>query len=95
MIILRILPNFRETVYCQTISEGSSDDWEFVWNLYLNESDSQEKTKLQNSLTCVQSPWIIQRYALLLLYILFIYYPLVYIIEKYHVVKKINKNLAK
>ncbi|XP_076823238.1 aminopeptidase N-like [Clavelina lepadiformis] len=56
-----ISSNLRSTVYCSGISNGDSNDWDFLWQKYLNESNSQEKAALEYGLTCVRTPWIIQR----------------------------------
>jgi len=53
----------RETVYYYGIqSVGSQEDWDAVWELFVNESDASEKSKLMYGLSAIQIPWILQRY---------------------------------
>lgn len=40
---------------------GSEEDWNTMWNLYLNETDAQERTKLLHGLAHSSEPWILQR----------------------------------
>jgi hypothetical protein len=40
---------------------GSEKDWNTMWNLYLNETDAQERTKLLHGLAHSSQPWILQR----------------------------------
>ncbi|CAK8674728.1 unnamed protein product [Clavelina lepadiformis] len=57
-----ITPNLRTTVYCNAIANGGSEEWDFAWEKYKNESNSQEKAKLEYSLACTRTPWIIRRF---------------------------------
>jgi hypothetical protein len=36
-------------------------EWNTMWNLYLNETDAQEKIKLLQGLAHSSEPWILQR----------------------------------
>ncbi|KAH8336361.1 hypothetical protein KR059_004239 [Drosophila kikkawai] len=56
-------PDVRETVYYYGIlSVGNQEVWETVWELFVNEADASEKSKLMYGLAAVQSPWLLQRY---------------------------------
>lgn len=53
-------PDVRETVYyygMQTI--GDEETWDAMWQLYIAESDANEKSKLMYGLSAVQVPWIL------------------------------------
>ncbi|XP_017039730.2 glutamyl aminopeptidase [Drosophila ficusphila] len=53
----------RETVYYYGIqSVGEQEVWDVVWELFVNESDASEKSKLMYGLSAVQTPWILKRY---------------------------------
>ncbi|PSN55624.1 hypothetical protein C0J52_04058 [Blattella germanica] len=56
-------PDIRSTVYGYGIKLASGEkDWDLMWNLYLSETDAQERIKLLCGLTYSQEPWILQRY---------------------------------
>jgi hypothetical protein len=40
---------------------GSEKEWNIMWNLYLNETDAQERIKLLHGLAYSSEPWILQR----------------------------------
>lgn len=40
---------------------GGEREWNTMWNLYLNETDAQERTKLLHGLAYSSQPWILQR----------------------------------
>uniref|UniRef100_A0A034VK36 glutamyl aminopeptidase n=1 Tax=Bactrocera dorsalis TaxID=27457 RepID=A0A034VK36_BACDO len=56
-------PDTRTIVYYYGMqSVGNENSWNQVWELFINESDAQEKVKLMEALAAVNSPWILQRY---------------------------------
>ncbi|XP_001358398.3 glutamyl aminopeptidase [Drosophila pseudoobscura] len=56
-------PDLRETIYYYGMqSVGNQEIWEKVWELFVNEADASEKSKLMYGLAAVQEPWILQRY---------------------------------
>ncbi|CAG2115119.1 unnamed protein product [Medioppia subpectinata] len=57
-----IHPNLRSIVYCTGIEFGSEQDWDFLWNQYLNTSVASEKDKLLRSLACTREPWLLSRF---------------------------------
>ncbi|XP_020715909.1 glutamyl aminopeptidase [Ceratitis capitata] len=59
-------PDVRETVYyygMQTI--GDEETWDAMWQLYIAESDANEKSKLMYGLSAVQVPWILNDFVTL------------------------------
>ncbi|CAG2168745.1 unnamed protein product, partial [Oppiella nova] len=57
-----IHPNLRSIVYCTGIEFGSEQDWDFLWNQYLNATVASEREKLLRSLACSREPWLLSRY---------------------------------
>ncbi|KAH8312017.1 hypothetical protein KR044_009049 [Drosophila immigrans] len=56
-------PDVRDTVYYYGMqSVGNQEIWETVWELFVNEADASEKSKLMYGLAAVQEPWLLQRY---------------------------------
>jgi hypothetical protein len=40
---------------------GGEEEWNIMWNLYLNETDAQEKMKFLQGLAHSSEPWILHR----------------------------------
>ncbi len=57
-----IHPNLRSTIYCNAISRGGEEEWNFAWNQYRNATLVTEADKLRSALACSQELWILQRY---------------------------------
>ncbi|XP_017484575.1 PREDICTED: glutamyl aminopeptidase-like [Rhagoletis zephyria] len=56
-------PDIRWAVYYFGMqSVGDEKSWDQIWELFINEQDAQEKVKLMEALSAVNSPWILQRY---------------------------------
>uniref|UniRef100_A0A1I8PGY6 glutamyl aminopeptidase n=1 Tax=Stomoxys calcitrans TaxID=35570 RepID=A0A1I8PGY6_STOCA len=56
-------PDIRSTVYYYGMqSVGNEESWNQVWELFLAETDAQEKLKLMEALAAIKEPWILQRY---------------------------------
>ncbi|XP_054747725.1 glutamyl aminopeptidase [Anastrepha obliqua] len=56
-------PDIRSAVYYYGMqTAGDEKSWDQVWELFINETDAQEKVKLMEALSAVNSPWILQRY---------------------------------
>lgn len=61
--VKRPSPDVRETVYYYGMqSVGNQQIWESVWQLFVQESDASEKSKLMYGLAAVPEPWLLQRY---------------------------------
>ncbi|CAK8674727.1 unnamed protein product [Clavelina lepadiformis] len=58
----KISPILKYITYCTAISAGGEEEWDFAWERYLNESNSQEKLKVGYALTCTTISWIAQRF---------------------------------
>lgn len=58
----QVPPNYRQIVYCTAIREGTEIEWNFVFDQYLNETDSNIKNTLQAAMSCSRLPWLISKY---------------------------------
>ena len=62
----KINPNLREVVYRFGMKEiGDADIWNWMLELYKNETNAQEKQKLLLGLTSVTEPWILSHLLVL------------------------------
>jgi hypothetical protein len=66
-----ILPaDQRATIYCTAIGHGTEEEWDFLWQRYLKDTDLQsERTLILKALTCSKEIWMLQvRCGLIVLY---------------------------
>ncbi|KAM5176502.1 aminopeptidase N [Callospermophilus lateralis] len=57
-----IHPNLRSTVYCNAISQGGEEEWEFAWQQFRNATLVNEADKLRAALACTNEVWLLNRY---------------------------------
>uniref|UniRef100_A0A8D2B0P0 Aminopeptidase n=1 Tax=Sciurus vulgaris TaxID=55149 RepID=A0A8D2B0P0_SCIVU len=57
-----IHPNLRSTIYCNAISEGGEEEWDFAWQQFLNATLVNEADKLRAALACTNEVWLLNRY---------------------------------
>ncbi|XP_003515343.3 aminopeptidase N isoform X1, partial [Cricetulus griseus] len=57
-----IHPNLRSTVYCNAISFGGEEEWNFAWEQFRNATLVNEADKLRAALACSKDVWILNRY---------------------------------
>ncbi|KAM7362149.1 glutamyl aminopeptidase-like [Cochliomyia hominivorax] len=56
-------PDLREIVYYYGMQHvGRQNEWEQMWELFMNEQDASEKLKLMYGLSGVKVPWILKRF---------------------------------
>ncbi|XP_017474764.1 PREDICTED: glutamyl aminopeptidase-like [Rhagoletis zephyria] len=55
-------PDIRQTVYYYGAYAANEQSWNKMWELFVNESDASEKSKLMYGLSAVQVPWILSNY---------------------------------
>lgn len=60
--LLRISPNLKLVVYCTAIKHGDNQEWDFLWDRYLNTTISSEKETIIQALGCSREHWILSRY---------------------------------
>lgn len=53
--------NIRKPVYCTGISEGNSDDFNFLFNKYPEEQTPVERDNILYGLCCTTQPWAINK----------------------------------
>ncbi|XP_015604734.1 uncharacterized protein LOC107272255 [Cephus cinctus] len=56
--------NQRTVVYNTAIKYGSSDDWQFLWQKYLNANVAAEQTVILTALGCSENVTLLERYLL-------------------------------
>ncbi|XP_055901791.1 uncharacterized protein LOC129938333 [Eupeodes corollae] len=57
-------PDLRETIYYYgMVNSGTEKNWEKVWDLFVNELDASEKSKMMYGLSGIQLPWVLSRYV--------------------------------
>ncbi|XP_076648371.1 putative aminopeptidase-2 isoform X2 [Halictus rubicundus] len=61
---LTIKPNQRAVAYCTAIRHGTKDDWEFLWNKYINSNSANEQADIMQGLGCTEDPALRERYML-------------------------------
>uniref|UniRef100_A0A8C8ZGF7 Aminopeptidase n=1 Tax=Prolemur simus TaxID=1328070 RepID=A0A8C8ZGF7_PROSS len=57
-----IHPNLRTTIYCNAISLGGEEEWNFAWEQFQNATLVNEADKLRAGLACSREVWILNRY---------------------------------
>ncbi|XP_008561571.1 PREDICTED: aminopeptidase N [Galeopterus variegatus] len=57
-----IHPNLRSTVYCNAISLGGEEEWDFAWDQFQKATLVNEADKLRVALACSREVWILNRY---------------------------------
>lgn len=50
----RVPPNLRPTVYCTALRHGDGDDFDFLWEKYLEANVAAEQILILNSLGCTK-----------------------------------------
>nr|XP_054751959.1 aminopeptidase N-like [Lytechinus pictus] len=54
--------NSLETLLCTAIREGTFEEWDYIWSLYIDTRSTMSQTKLWiSALSCTIRPWQIQR----------------------------------
>lgn len=59
MFIRSIPANAQAAIYCTAIQNGTSDDWNFLWNKYLESNFASEKLVILNALGCSTDPEVL------------------------------------
>lgn len=56
-------PDLREVVYYYGMQRlGKQQQWEQLWQLFLDEQNASEKLKLMYGLAGIREPWILKRF---------------------------------
>ncbi|XP_037298110.1 glutamyl aminopeptidase isoform X3 [Manduca sexta] len=62
---IEIEPDLRDFVYYYGMKSSSQEEWDKLWNIYLNETDVQESAKLRHALSGPRDTNILRRFLLL------------------------------
>jgi len=54
--------NLKYETYCNAISDGGEEEWDFGWSRYQNSPVASEKSTLLSSLSCTKNVWLLNRY---------------------------------
>ncbi|KAL8580187.1 hypothetical protein ACOMHN_059160 [Nucella lapillus] len=57
----RLDVDLRGTILCNGVRFGDKEDWEMVFQRYLNTTQVSEQSDLLTALTCSATPWLLQR----------------------------------
>ncbi|XP_006913361.1 aminopeptidase Q [Pteropus alecto] len=52
----------RNVILCYGIALGSDKEWNFLLNIYTNNTKEEEKIQLAYAMSCSKDPWILNRY---------------------------------
>uniref|UniRef100_A0A667ZA40 Aminopeptidase n=1 Tax=Myripristis murdjan TaxID=586833 RepID=A0A667ZA40_9TELE len=57
-----IHPNVRSIIYCQAISAGGEEEWEFGWKMFQSSNITSDREQLRYALACTKKIWLLNRY---------------------------------
>lgn len=58
----RVPVNIAPVVYCAAISEGTAQDWDFLWDKYKKADVAAEQVVILNALGCTKDPKLLKKY---------------------------------
>ena len=58
---LRVDVNLKYETYCNAISDGSNEEWDFAWQRYENSHVASEKSTILSALGCTKEVWLLNR----------------------------------
>lgn len=54
--------DLRSVIYCTAIRHGDENQWDFLWQRYLNSNVGTEKVLILGALACTREVWILNNY---------------------------------
>jgi len=54
--------NLKYETYCNAISDGSDEEWDFAWQRYKGSHVASEKSTILSALGCTKEVWLLNRY---------------------------------
>jgi hypothetical protein len=57
----RISPDLRSVVYCSALINGKADDWNFLWQKYLESNVATDQVLILNALGCTTNPDLLNK----------------------------------
>ena len=61
LIFFRVDVNLKYETYCNAISDGSNEEWDFAWQRYENSHVASEKSTILSALGCTKEVWLLNR----------------------------------
>ena len=61
LMLSRIHPNLKSTVYCTAIAFGGVEEWDFAWRMFKNSTLASEAARLRGAMACTKVPWLLNR----------------------------------
>lgn len=52
----------RTVILCYGVALGSNKEWDFLLNIYMNNTNEEERIQLAYAMSCSKEPWILHRY---------------------------------
>ena len=52
----------KSTIYCQAVSNGDDEEWNFVWDRYNASNVGSEKRLFLSALSCSKEIWLLNKY---------------------------------
>ncbi|XP_059549821.1 aminopeptidase Q [Myotis daubentonii] len=52
----------KTVILCYGIASGSDKEWDFLLNIYANNTNEEERNQLAYAMSCSKDPWILTRY---------------------------------
>lgn len=62
LILSRISPNLRNTVYCTAVRVGGAEQWHFIRERFAHARSGSERDLLLTALGCTRLPWLLIRF---------------------------------
>ena len=53
--------NLKYETYCNAISAGSTEEWDFAWERYEKSQVASEKSTILSALGCTKEVWLLNR----------------------------------
>ncbi|XP_072160074.1 aminopeptidase Ey [Bemisia tabaci] len=54
--------NILRQISCTAVKNGGDEEWDFLWERYLNSDSASEKSSILSALTCSRKVWTLKRY---------------------------------
>lgn len=61
VILYRIPSPIKTVILCYGVALGSDKEWNFLLNIYTNNTNEEERNQLAYAMSCSKDPWILTR----------------------------------
>lgn len=62
VILYRIPSPIKTVILCYGVALGSDKEWNFLLNIYTNNTNEEERNQLAYAMSCSKDPWILTRW---------------------------------